>query len=552
MTDENAPLLAEVRAVPRTNNSVDSDRCSPITANQESKSQSPVPAKDNQDEENNEIRIRRPLHYHSIHGDIDNIGDDSTAASISRYKYYNKLAPHRDSILMMPDHVVPSSFFITVLLPIHGKQGSLITIFSLWNTMMGTSLLTMPWAIKEAGFFNGIALLILMAVIMWYTGYRILHSTNGLETDGKSLEFSDVCHRYLGRGAEVIAVVSSLLSLIGGMIVYWILMSNFLYNVVSFIYRNSHNTSSLDWTNVTALREADTFPTPQIHIHDTNFDKIWDLQKTVPFFLILVLAPLINFKSPTFFTRFNTLGTLSVIYLICFVAVNASRWGFHLDIMAPENSEAYIPEFRSTFPALTGVSALAYFVHNCLLAIVRTQKHPENSTRDLTIAYILVAATYIYMGVMFYAIFPLAKDCIEDNLLNNMPDTNILSFVARVGLFFQMTCVFPLLVFVFRLQFMHSVFGSVWPSLRHILILNVVLIAMCLVFAIFLPHIGHIIGFIGAFCGFSYAIAMPCLVYLVSSYQNGSLTWPKLIIHTILILIGLANFVGQFLIIGKS
>lgn len=57
------------------------------------------------------------------------------------------------------------------------------------------------------------------------------------ESDGKSMEFSDVCNHYLGRGAEVIAVISSLLSLVGGMIVYWILMSNFLYNVVSFIYR---------------------------------------------------------------------------------------------------------------------------------------------------------------------------------------------------------------------------------------------------------------------------------------------------------------------------
>ena len=34
--------------------------------------------------------------------------------------------------------------------------------------------------------------------------------------------------------------------------------------------------------------------------------------------------------------------------------------------------------------------------------------------RDLTIAYVLVAVTYIYMGIMFYAAFPLNKNCIED------------------------------------------------------------------------------------------------------------------------------------------
>ena len=40
-----------------------------------------------------------------------------------------------------------------------------------------------------------------------------------------------------------------------------------------------------------------------------------------------------------------------------------------------------------------------------------------------------------------------------------------MAFVARIGLFFQMLCVFPLLVFILRLQFMNSVFGTIWPGL---------------------------------------------------------------------------------------
>ena len=38
-----------------------------------------------------------------------------------------------------------------------------------------------------------------------------------------------------------------------------------------------------------------------------------------------------------------------------------------------------------------------------------------------------------------------------------------MAFVARIGLFFQMICVFPLLVYIFRLQFMNTLFGSIWP-----------------------------------------------------------------------------------------
>jgi len=51
------------------------------------------------------------------------------------------------------------------------------------------------------------------------------------------IDFSDVCKYYLGKWAQYLAIGSSLLTLLGGAIVYWILMTNFLYNVVLFIYR---------------------------------------------------------------------------------------------------------------------------------------------------------------------------------------------------------------------------------------------------------------------------------------------------------------------------
>ena len=54
--------------------------------------------------------------------------------------------------------------------------------FSIWNTMMGTSLLSMPWAIERAGFVLGICLLVFMAALTLYTSYRVMKS---VETIGK-------------------------------------------------------------------------------------------------------------------------------------------------------------------------------------------------------------------------------------------------------------------------------------------------------------------------------------------------------------------------------
>jgi amino acid permease len=40
--------------------------------------------------------------------------------------------------------------------PSRGKHGSLTTIFSVWNAMVGTGMLTIPWAYSNSGFVLGL------------------------------------------------------------------------------------------------------------------------------------------------------------------------------------------------------------------------------------------------------------------------------------------------------------------------------------------------------------------------------------------------------------
>ena len=47
----------------------------------------------------------------------------------------------------------------------------------------------------------------------------------------------------------------------------------------------------------------------------TDFYHYWNKQKTVPFFLVIIIFPLMNIKSPTFFTKFNVVGMFFMISL---------------------------------------------------------------------------------------------------------------------------------------------------------------------------------------------------------------------------------------------
>ncbi|TMS38164.1 hypothetical protein L596_004946 [Steinernema carpocapsae] len=160
-----------------------------------------------------------------------------------RYRLFSRLDP-TGSTLTMPNHIVPSEFFS--ILPFDdfkdesGKQSSIVTIFSIWNTMMGTSLLAMPWALEQAGLGWGLFLMLTMAFIAVYTAYRVIESPNDLTVNGSAVaEFSDVCRYYWGKWGEMIAVVFSLVVLLGGVIVYWVLMSNFLFFTGNLVYGNS-------------------------------------------------------------------------------------------------------------------------------------------------------------------------------------------------------------------------------------------------------------------------------------------------------------------------
>ncbi|CAB1319025.1 unnamed protein product [Coregonus sp. 'balchen'] len=157
---------------------------------------------------------RRPFHVE--HRNI--VEDDpservSAKASVlsSRVHYYSRLTASSDRLLSPPDHVIPCPEEIYVYSPLGmafkvtggdggSKNPSIITIFAIWNTMMGTSILSIPWGIKQAGFTLGIILLISMGLLTLYCCLRVLKSPKSIrKTISSDLSVSPTLV-YVGRG----------------------------------------------------------------------------------------------------------------------------------------------------------------------------------------------------------------------------------------------------------------------------------------------------------------------------------------------------------------
>ncbi|XP_040276803.1 sodium-coupled neutral amino acid transporter 9 [Bufo bufo] len=527
-----------------------------------------------------DARSRRPFHIEPTY--ITSVNDDPprvtshAAAMNKRIHYYSKLGPPSESSLIAPVHVIPAPEEIYVYSPfgtalkIHGgdgseKNSSIVTIFMIWNTMMGTSILSIPWGIKQAGFTTGVVVIFLMGLLTLYCCYRVVKSPGTIPSlDTSHLEFPDVCQYYFGSFGRWSSLLFSLVSLVGAMIVYWVLMSNFLFNTGKFIYNSVNHINVTEIGLSTNGSDRVICPSSGDHtpLNETvdvfsgngtgfqQFEEWWSKGNTVPLYLIVILLPLLNFRSPSFFAKFNVLGTVSVLYLGSLVTYKAIRLGFNFDFHWDEVQEYFVPEFRLSFPQLTGILTLAFFIHNCVITLLKNNRNPENNIRDLSVAYLLVGLTYMYVGVMVFGSFPsppLTKDCIEQNFLDNFPSDDILSFIARIFLLFQMMTVYPLLGYLVRVQLLGHVFGNTYPSFYHVLGLNIVLVGFGVLMAKLYPNIGSIIRFSGAACGLAFVFVYPCLIHMIALYRSQQLRWYSVVTHVCIIVLGIANLIAQFL-----
>ena len=537
-------------------------------------------------------RSRRPYHYHQVPGthrfrhDSGAEASDCEVATFSRFNYISKVMGGSSGRLArrgsetgsegesesvtwepphftIPDHLIPAEFFIPYTPFVHAprpgeesKNSSLITVFAIWNTMMGTSILSMPWLIEQSGLISSVVTFIVMGVVCTFTAFRVLTMQKRLRIPPPTHDFQNIMRDVLSKHWEYFGILFSVAVLMGAMLVYWVLMTNFLYKSVDYFYDLAIGNFSKYDINTTVVHGAycpeNVLVPTAVDVPDAAaapesfYDKIWNAQ-TTPLFLIVLLFPLLNIKSPTFFTKFTGLGTISVLYMIVFVTTKAVQFGINVSF-SDDTAFDYVQLFRPNFPVAMGTLSLAMFIHNCICRIMESNEHQEHNVRDLFIAYFLVFITYLYIGLLFFLAWPFAKTCIQDNFLDNFLGTDPMSIVARLFLFFQMCTVFPLLGFMIRAQLMTFLFGTTYPGPGRVLLLNTGVVMACVAVAIFYPHIGQLLRFSGAFCGMAWIFTFPCVTYLVGAHRRGQLRWPGALLHSALIVLGVINLVLQFVV----
>jgi sodium-coupled neutral amino acid transporter 9 len=244
------------------------------------------------------------------------------------------------------------------------KQSRSSTVASIVNTMMGTTIVALPFGLAESGIGAGLGIILLLGAISCFTCLVIVEADRGAE------DFSGCVRGYLGDRAQLVAWAISVAIIVGAAIVYHILMQETLYSLVVTLM------ASFGVTNVAA----------------TGWRREW--AALIPWFLY----PVSNMRDLSTLVRLNSVGFLFLAYVILFIVyhgLHALGAGAPMAAVAtlPAGAPPYGPDGvlriilggSPSFASLGGMMMLSFFIHNCIQPIVKNAD-PKTRRVDITIS----------------------------------------------------------------------------------------------------------------------------------------------------------------------
>ena len=188
----------------------------------------------------------------------------------------------------------------------------------------------------------------------------------------------------------------------------------------------------------------------------------------------------------------------------------------------------HIELFEKGFFITAGVLTLSFFVHNCVIIIIKNNKHEEHNVRDLGFGFLAVGSCYFLIGLLGFFGFSgngFPQGAIEQNALDMFQSTNPFAFVIRWVLFVQMTTVYPMVAYLIRSQVFGFFYNTDFPSRKLLLVFSLVVTVLTTIVAMVFPNVGSIVGFFGAICGLYFIYLTPVLMRF---YLSGNKAKPPM------------------------
>ena len=368
------------------------------------------------------------------------------------------------------------------------KVGSIQTIFSIWNTMIGSSIVSIPYNVYCAGIIPTVIIGLVYGYICYFTCYVVVR------LGCKEEEYGNVVYNYFNYGfgkkyaqiGRIMQITFNLMINIGATFVYFLIINQNLYPCLCLFLR--------------------------IFNYDLNEDDLTPyFNKFSLFYCALIVSvvvfPLLILKEMSFLVKFNSYGIYFVSVLLIFViytgistlAKDTIHFAYKENIEGNKDRNLFL--FGENPGILTGTLSLGLFCHSVILPLLKNNRLQQNNQRDLFCGYICVTLTYIIIGIMGYIGFSGSEfsSDFKDNWFRFFKSDNIFILILRILNVIQLVSIFPILFFVVRTQLFTTFCQKYLKSMPHIIMFSLILLFFCILILYFCYNIlGVLIGFIGA------------------------------------------------------
>merc|ERR1719506_888650 len=448
-------------------------------------------------------------------------------------------SPDMLALMHPPAHVLPPHYFVPLPFTVEGQvQGSVGFILTVCNTMMGSTLLCLPYAFQIAGIGAGTILTLLFGLIAYYTCALILKW--GAQPRQRFFEdFSDLCEVLLGRWARHVATATSVAILLGAMACYHVLMASMLQSVAEDIV-------SATGADPAKIRFGN---------HNTEY--------ALPALIITCgCLVVMQIRDMSKLAKLASYGVLALVYNVLLM-VGTGLWNM-IGLAAYPSTDIGNVKYFGTAGAqgkMVGMMGLSLFVHSVLLPLAANHEHirerPNVVKRDLGIAYGICTLVYIVVGLvpsmafmLGHSIQPVYKhlniDVLPQNALMAFPGDHTWAVIGKSLLIMQIGTVYPILGAVTRKQFCVAYFNTPEPSARIMLLCNILMAGMTTATAALYPYPGNVVAFVGAYTAVVYMLGLPIAVHLSAVKRDGRATLCGALLHFLLFAGGSLMVMTQF------
>ena len=248
--------------------------------------------------------------------------------------------------------------------------------------MIGSGIVTLPWAFGQSGFLLGTIICLIGLVISYRTCILMIRAA------GNDNEYFDTLYKYWGKWAYYSGFISTLLIMVAAVCAYFVILSQMLYFITLAL---------LKWiarTDVSPVTTADF--------------SVYSLAYVALFIFVLEFFITLK-KDLSIFIRLVSFGSIFIISLILFIigfgfyAFSNTDFVFVNSDVQPDftpGDPRQLRLFNTDFSPLAGTLGIGYFLHTVSLPIIKNNEKQENNERDVFFGYLLVGASYISVGIM--------------------------------------------------------------------------------------------------------------------------------------------------------